>query len=973
MKLYSYRYKYRINIVHSIKDAAKHPHTVEMVLYCSKKSDEFKGYDFIEKVMEMYFEQYENEYLNEHERFKNIVPTIENIAYEFYIDLKKILDEEYQLNRLDISEVPYRIYTVTDFLLAGEIGEAACVGEEKLAKYIVAKRDEVVTLMEAAYTRESEKSDSDVVLKEKEKQKIFKEVVARKTVQDYEYSDNLKFIKENKKINKIRTILCLALSIPIALLLGIYLSSVGTLPKGSDIYLYLGKSQYLYEQLAEGHFAPIYMSSWYNGYQMFVTSAPIPYYFLTITQMLTGGDLLLGYIVFIAVIFVLSVWGWTNLGRKTGNVYVAFVIGILWIFIPENLRMMTQVGAVSHMVIIAILPHLIYNIHEYINAKKSMNLVMIAINMILMILTDTRLALLSALGLVIVFFWDSIKNKTGNRLAKVVFAMLLSLGLTMPWLYPALLEGSILNFEINKTGFYPDLIVVFIALMTLVIASGKNKYYYVISILFTAIAIWFEPYFAIMAYISIFIGIIQWRRCNKFFVYSILAIVGIHLMLNWNWISDGSENGFTAYERIEEEAEENTLSESVMSTNNRMLLLDLENENAALPAYYATAKGKSINLSYAAANHGAVVRTNLEQLEYALYTKNFPYLFDRSIEMGCDTVLISENGLILSIEDENYMLQSAKEQGYELIIEGKKSYTFHKEIPEQYGTINNYEGIAIGSNARVISILFPTFEEGISKNISDYSYQDLTRYDKIYISGIEFKTLGEFEQLILKLAEAGKKIYVDMDSIPTDATTNRRKFLDVTSQTVSFKDSFPTLAYKDNYYTSKGFYSEYDEWSTIYLHGLDNVLGYTTISQKELPFIGTKENDNIVMLGFNIVYHALERGDEVVTRILEDVFETSLGELPERQIYPVSVEYDKDAIVIESPKDNMNVNLAFQKVFVSEKNIENENNLVKVNEGTTVIRFDYTNVKKGIIFAAVELFLLMVYVISVTVKRKMKE
>lgn len=118
MKTY-YKFKFYLNAKHSVifngKSSNIHPHTWEIaVLFGSQESDTVNFTNF-ENELENYFLNYENKYLNEHQSFKEINPTMENIGKVLYVDIKSLInDKNLYFKRLEISENPTRTYIIEE-------------------------------------------------------------------------------------------------------------------------------------------------------------------------------------------------------------------------------------------------------------------------------------------------------------------------------------------------------------------------------------------------------------------------------------------------------------------------------------------------------------------------------------------------------------------------------------------------------------------------------------------------------------------------------------------------------------------------------------------------------------------------------------------------------------------------------------------------------------------------------------------
>ena len=120
-----YKLKYRLNARHSFNGVKEkiHPHTFEISLYIEQiQVKTLVAYATIDKIVELFLLEYQNQYLNDVSTFIKIEPTIENIGNIFYEALKVILrEEQFNLLQLEISETPLRIYLISDRLMFGSL------------------------------------------------------------------------------------------------------------------------------------------------------------------------------------------------------------------------------------------------------------------------------------------------------------------------------------------------------------------------------------------------------------------------------------------------------------------------------------------------------------------------------------------------------------------------------------------------------------------------------------------------------------------------------------------------------------------------------------------------------------------------------------------------------------------------------------------------------------------------------------
>jgi len=117
MAFESYKFTFRMNASHAnVKtDEGIHSHTFEISLFIKQNDDSFVAYDVTENIIQEYLKPYSGVILNSVPPFNVISPTIENIGEEFFTQITLLLaNYGYQLLKLDISESPQRIFSISE-------------------------------------------------------------------------------------------------------------------------------------------------------------------------------------------------------------------------------------------------------------------------------------------------------------------------------------------------------------------------------------------------------------------------------------------------------------------------------------------------------------------------------------------------------------------------------------------------------------------------------------------------------------------------------------------------------------------------------------------------------------------------------------------------------------------------------------------------------------------------------------------
>ncbi len=947
MNNHYFKYRKKFNIKHTIGEDKPHVHTLEVNLYFKDNTDEFKAFDETQYILDDFFEEkYDGKLLNDLPSFKEKLPTIENAGFVIYNEVKSILENRgYNLVKLEIGENPSRLYAVSDFLITGELSENSTGDELRTDRYIKEKYDEFVAIQK----QRAKQAEKDIA-------KILKETIENEKEVETDISANVEnqIIEEKiEEMDELPTRKCKVHAlgyVGVALLISVLFYFIAQksieLVSTGDIYLHLGKGQYLMSELLKGRLSPIYMESWYDGYLMFMHCEPLAYYLMAFCGWLFDASVANGYTFFLAIVMFIGACGFIRTGMIFNRPLVGLGAGIIWFFIPEMSRNYYITGDAKILLAVAFVPLLFSYIAEYYKENRKRTLTKIAIVAALIVLSDLSVAIVIMIGMLLIFIYKSIKEKKAVEYIKVFLMMILGIGLSMAWIYSAYANGSIPDFIINKEGFQGEVGVIVLLLVCAILGQKNIRYTSFVGIATGIIAVYFIPQVVFISYLCLFVVLIQWKGSKRRFSAAMLLVVGLLSLYSFEFNRNYRDRAQFEKQNLLENSVKEAVVKAEKYTTSNLLYLDI-NDESTYPAYYMTYNNKKIVFSNKSSARYNMISDNISQLKYALYTKNFEYIFDRGLELSCDTFLVYMDGLnFKKIDRENFVSVAEKYQ-YETVEINETYAIFHRDLPEQYGVNTEYEGLAIGEKSKNVAILYPYFEEGVKENLLDYTFEELVNYKKIYVSDLKYEVLEDAEILVKQLADAGVDVYIDMDSIQNNPLTNRQVFLDCTAQSVVFKASYPALNMEGRIVNSKEFYDEYPQWNTVYIENLDDVKGKTILIEKELAFYGTKYNEHVHLLSFNLLYHAIETQDNNVEELLDDVFELENGQSPIRNIIKIVSKFDGKSIIIESGEDAI-LGIAYQRNFEGNESIKKVNGLVHVEAGNTIIDFNYNSLIIGL-------------------------
>lgn len=780
----------------------------------------------------------------------------------------------------------------------------------------------------------------------------------------------------------------------------------GVYPGGIDTLCHLYKGDVLYQAICNGDFWPIFDPLWYNGVEMMRYWAPLPVYVLALCEFFGGGNPMGGFLVFVMFICFVGAVSWLYVGFKVKRPYFGAFLGALWFFMPNNLIALFYEGNLPRSICIVILPLLMYWVYDYLQYRHWYTLPKLSLCFALISLCHSGYAGMILIAFLIYFLINAIIYHEWHSGIQALFALLLGYMLIGVWLVPSLIGGitstdsseimagffqslflsinPIARFQRGCVDFYFGLASLLLAVFGVLLSKKKsmpgfwtgiiilictsNTLYILLAKLPGGQFLWMLRFISI-ALCMILFSFLIWDTLKKGWIVLFAGLLILDALPSLPLIL-GEQTGKTPDEIMAEYSDWTLIGEAKEMTTQRLALVD-ESALDAMSAYLMTGYGKPVATTYGAAWQSCTTATNFKQIDCSLEEGNYLYLFDRCLEMGNDTVVIR-----LAIVDDlinnpvEKMDEAAERVGYRL-VDYNDGYRFYKlDADGNWGTVTEYRAIGIGTAAPAISRQFPIVEETDTTNLNDFTFEDLRKYDVIYLAGFSYDDKAAAEKLVTDLSEAGVRIVIAADGIPEDKGSRNQNFLGVFCNSVSFSQGYPDLDTIDGVLDTDLFPDGFREWSTVYVDGLDEVWGTVDDVDWDLPFYGTVKNDNIVVIGLNLTYYYSLTQDEGVGALLSRAMDLSSSELPKREIVPYTIRYSADDIKIDIDRDDVNTSLAYHDSFAADQEIYSKNHLTYVKAGTTVISLTYPYLKQGIAVSIAAAFLILGYTLHTRRRQK---
>lgn len=976
-----YRLTYELHASHAnIQYApdARHFHTFTLTLFLKKKNRSFDLYQTMEQQIWDYMDAFQNCYLGDMELFQGSDLTIESLGDIFFLELSGIINSDHvELVRLNISENPVREYSVTRKMLDASIHPI------RISPFLT-------SLAVGDVTNEAEMKQEPI----KNVQPLQEEMIKPQAEENVIQNDKKHYIlKQRWKI-----LLAIFCFIVIAFVVTTCLQSAMIIVKGSDTLCHIYRADLLLAQIKQGNLFPLYDPSWYNGVEIMRYWGPLPLYLLAFLQFISESTALDAGVLLVGINIVIGACGWLLFGIRYKRIALASILGIMWFFLPENMRILSSDGNIPRVIINVMLPYLLYFVWRFVRDRHKNSMYPIILISCLIVLCHLGMALMMFASILLMLLIYSILHHEYKNLRHVCLMFVISILLCGIWVYPALQGGAakggntnqvmatffqpftksldIVNyFSGDRLSYYIGISMFILCVIGVFMAKRKQKALFIAAlfIFLSTTNSAFEIYaklplsqylwmfrFAIYALAFVFMGFLLWDHLRKGFIVLMLVFMSIDMIPAIQYVysyHDKTKDDTIKY--IDELGTQEGLKSAKKYTVQRLALMDLSAFGAFAP-YYITKEEPSVNYMFGAGWEGAAISDNMVRMNTALNYGHYEYLFDRALELGNDTVSIYVPFLAYGPSDIEKVKKAAAQRGYELVVQERDSMVFHYDVEGTFGTKRTYECLAIGSSAQDIAMLYPVFEEGRSNKLDDYTLKDLKKYKKLWLSGFTYSDKSYVEDLLRKASKEGVEVYIDMSFLGASNQTTDNSFLDVKGQLYTFQDRFSTLMYDGVDYRPALFDGEYRTWQAVALTNVDKVDGYTKKDDRKLVFSGTSDNENLHFVGFNLVYHAQMTNDKAMMEMLDEMFQTTYGKMEEIQIVPLHITYDDRLITIQSPKNDVNTTLASLDIFSGD--FKTKHNLVEVNKGTTQIKMSYPYLLQGSIMSIAGLLVCILYI-----------
>ncbi len=759
---------------------------------------------------------------------------------------------------------------------------------------------------------------------------------------------------------------------------------------GSDIYGHIYKAEILYESIKAGDWYPLFDRHWYSGITLFTYWPPLSYYFYALLMSFCGGDPYKAYFAFAFLTWLIGGCGWLCFAWRENRYALCTLLGVFQMLYPDNCKVFFTEGNVPRIFITMLLPYLFFFVTEYLYGHKWKAVIGADIIMMLIVFTHLMVAAMAGVSIFILCAAHFIAYRDIRREFLLLSGLASSCLAMGPVLVPGLTGGIVtqdssaskatsgamwsrkimesLNpalFIRFPIGFYFGLGIFAVLLLGLAAAHRKTAPFFgsafaiyigtsmialpILSSLPMSQVFWMTRFIP-MAYAMFSIGILYWDGLKRTARFLLIAVLCADCALSFTEWRPESE----FFETEEELESEYLLGKAVDLSESRIAFMDMSNIGSY--ASYAITKGeRNADSLFGWAYQGAHTIEEIVQLNEAFQQGYYAYVFDRLVRYGCDTVVIKKDEVIY---DYNKMLQEAMRFGYNIKGDTNSCLLLDFNSGGTYGTDYNFKNACIGRGAEYLSFLYPSFFKLKRNALDSYTFDELSRYDKIYITGPDYKDKEYCEALVLRLAQNGTRVYIDMGGLPADRSAGRNSFLGVVAEPISFTDRFPVIE------TASG--SQFilapksgEEWRTVYLTNLRNPLMSAKYAEgRWLDYLGNGISDNITFIGLNLVYYQASGpcSDSSLHRMLDGLFGTGREDTPPIARRYVEMEVNGDHIKLSAKQGGIMFPLSRLDCFETDKDLGKET-YVMLDAGEYSIDARYPQLGEGLAAGAIGLAL----------------
>ena len=667
-------------------------------------------------------------------------------------------------------------------------------------------------------------------------------------------------------------------------------------PWASDTQGHLLKVEYLGENLNQGILSPQILPDWYMGMQFMRYYPPLPYYLLVGLEFFTPNSIYTAnwFIMLCALAGGLS---WL-LYRRWIGLFPALLGGILFLFLPDNVRVAMSDGNLPRVLATALLPITIYLFLRTLEETGTIwHRIGLALCFALIVLSHAMMAAIFAVccGLIVLLI---LLKRTTTRWLVAQSLVFIALGIMLSawWMVPSLFGGitglntaamteALAVFPLsdffnptlrsgNPEAYYVGLALLALSVASLWVYNEQRGFTTALTFtgcfgvlitttginqLFNALPlhslIWPLRFLGIASFLLLLALMWSLRGWKSLSPVVVIAVVGVLAV-------DGAGSFFLIGLRpIDPDISQ--ISQRLSYTSGwREATLDLSRLGSG-PSFSFSAAGDREQV-FGWAYQGASTAKTVAALNDAIELGFPAYLLDRLNLYGTDDVV-----LLNEIPNADHIADGLLQAGYLEIYTGQRVDHFHREGSPR-AIIAEWETLGIGRGAQNLAYLFPSLIVGTSTKVDDYSLEQLLRYKTIVLSGFDWHDRQKAEQLVEQAARNDVRVVVDLSGVKEDPLARIPRFLNVWGEQVILPPEPVQVYCVGENYTLKGFSQYSRHWYSHMLQGLEQEFWAFDYLGERATLVGYNSygNGKVWFIGLNLPYHAVQTRDPLSIQLL---------------------------------------------------------------------------------------------------------
>ena len=758
---------------------------------------------------------------------------------------------------------------------------------------------------------------------------------------------------------------------------------------GSEVYGELYKLDIVKKALDAGDMYPLYVEKWYNGYEMFRYTSPIPYVLICLITYIPGVGVEMGISVFYGIVTFLSMMGFFLFGIRQKKLTASFFIGLAFLLLPTTLYAAVSLCRLDVLMGLALMPGVLFWIFEFLECERRRALFPLTCSMILMVASHYVLSIVFGLVMLLYLFLHMLSRKTWKFEVALAGNLFLAY-ITMGYFLYAAVSGGMLERGYASVGRW-SLVIGYVLLVACAIGlflSDRTRIAgFLVAILgiiisygmfgnvlklIPFVALQDSYWYLAVAMVLLLVMLLYWKRLRTIMIiiFAVSVVIETFPLLN-------SVKEEITEPKANTVIQDYLIDEAVAITNSRLALMD-NKKLGVMPHWYIALQG--VNSVFGGDSANALTTRNLASLNEAFADGFYDYMFDRLLLYGNDVIIILKENLT---ETGSYqvLLQAAENNNYSVHKENDKAIVLKlNQVSAPYGVVTKYDNLAIGETSNLIAYIYPSFGMGDRDCLEDYKIEELVEYDRLYLSGFTYRNKERAENMLRELSSRGVKIYIDMQHIPINELTGKNEFMGAYAQFIQFTEDFPILENDGGNQFKLDFQTVTDTtWNTVYVSGCDNVFKEAIYEgRKHLAYLTGDRSSDVKFMGFNLVYYYLSTHNVELKRFLDEAMDFSGEVYTKSEIVPITIEYLPEQIKVTTDTNDVNCNLAIVETLVPNRILETQEDMWLVNQGDTVFKIVRPNNTEGIFFSVfgligIALLWIFVYVVLEPVNDKSKQ